>query len=170
MADVGTRVTRAIDSKKTMITVLWSIKGFLVVDALPDGGRFNSSYAAGLLRRLSSVVRDSRPVSGLSGLFLHWDNARPHVSALTQGVAEELGLTMLSHPPYSPDLAPSDFFLFGNLKRVLKGSTFRSSEELLVVVKEKLSQIPKEVLVSVFEGWEIRLSAVIESGGEYYIK
>ena len=168
--DVGTRVAHTINSKKTMITVLWTIKGFLVVDALPDGSRFNSSYAASLLHKLSSVVRESRPVSGLSGLFLHWDNARPHISTLTQGVVEELGLRRLCHPPYSPDLAPNDFFLFENLKRVLKGSTFASAEELLAVVQEKLPQISKDVLASVFEEWAIRLHAVIESGGEYYVK
>ena len=44
------------------------------------------------------------------GIFLHFDNARPHAA---EHEVDEMGFKKLPHPPYSPDLAPSDFFLFG---------------------------------------------------------
>ena len=40
------------------------------------------------------------------------------------------GMTMASHPPYSPDLAPCDFFLFPRMKRDLKGKRFQNVEEV----------------------------------------
>ena len=43
---------------------------------------------------------------------------------------QELGFELLPHPPYSPDLAPSDFFLFSNLKRMLAGKKFFADEEV----------------------------------------
>lgn len=43
----------------------------------------------------------------------------------------ELGFELLPHPPYSPDLAPSDYCLFADLKRMLRGKRYRSDEEVI---------------------------------------
>jgi histone-lysine N-methyltransferase SETMAR len=51
------------------------------------------------------------------GVLLHYDNVRPHTAQATQGRIQELQWELLEHPPYSLDLAPSDFHLFGLLKR-----------------------------------------------------
>jgi hypothetical protein len=48
------------------------------------------------------------------------DNARPHVASATRQQLEELGWTAIPHPPYSPDLAPSDLHLFRFLKNYLR--------------------------------------------------
>jgi hypothetical protein len=44
---------------------------------------------------------------------------------------DELKFILVAHPPYSPDLAPSDYFLLPNLKRWLQGKRFRSNEEVI---------------------------------------
>ena len=67
------------------------------------------------------------------GVILLHDNARPHSAKLTLETIKKEGWEILPHPPYSPDLAPSDFFLFGPLKETLRGVKFNSNEE----VKEK---------------------------------
>jgi transposase len=51
---------------------------------------------------------------------------------------------MLPHPPYSPDLAPSDFHLFWPLKDALRGRHFRSDEEVKEAVHDWLEQQPKD--------------------------
>jgi hypothetical protein len=53
------------------------------------------------------------------------DNARPHTAALTMSTLLKLKWDVLPHPPYSPDLAPSDYHLFGPMKGFLGGMIFR---------------------------------------------
>ena len=58
------------------------------------------------------------------------DNAPAHKSIKIMGKVNELPFKLLPHPPYSPDLALSDFYLFPNLKRWLQGQRFLSNEEV----------------------------------------
>lgn len=71
------------------------------------------------------------------------------------------------HPPFSPDIAASDFYLFGYLKDRLAGLKFESPDELFEYINEILMKIPKETLINVFFEWEKRLKQVIENNGEY---
>ena len=66
----------------------------------------------------------------LTELQLLHDNARPHTARATIDAMETLKFEFLSHPPYSPDLAPSDFQFFPHLKRDLKGTHCTSDDEV----------------------------------------
>ena len=57
-----------------------------------------------------------------------------HTSAIAMTQIHELGFKRISHPPYSPDLAPCDFFLLPDLKTWLSGKRFSSNEEILDAV------------------------------------
>jgi hypothetical protein len=57
--------------------------------------------------------------------MLHQDNAPVHISIKTTAKLHASGYKSLPHPPYSSDRAPSDFFLFADLKRMLTGKKFR---------------------------------------------
>lgn len=63
------------------------------------------------------------------GVVLLHDNARPHVSNRTTAVIKEFGWYVLDHPPYRPDVAPSDYHLFSALEKHLGGQKFQSDEE-----------------------------------------
>jgi hypothetical protein len=65
------------------------------------------------------------------------------------------------HPPFSPDLAPSDFYLFGKVKRALMSVTFDDENRLLSGVTTVLIAIPLEELEAIFEEWLCRLAACI---------
>jgi hypothetical protein len=82
--------------------------------------------------------------------------------------AEENGLPLAPHPPYSSDLAPSNFFLFGCVKERLKGMVFLSYEELLDAIDEVMTGIESETLIAVFEHWMERLECVSKNNGDYY--
>jgi transposase len=71
------------------------------------------------------------------------------------------------HPPYSPDLAPSDFYLFGYVKGRLTGQIFESREDLFEAIVEILRSIPREKLMEAFLEWERRLQRCIDIDGEY---
>ena len=63
--------------------------------------------------------------------FLH-DNAPAPRTLATQKKLAYMGFQCLDHPPYSPDLAPSEYNLFPGLKKQLKGAVFRSTRTSLL--------------------------------------
>jgi histone-lysine N-methyltransferase SETMAR len=58
-----------------------------------------------------------------------------HTRLKTQEAITKLGWTVLPHPPYSPDLAPSYFHFFGALKDAIRGKSLGSDDEVVVEVK-----------------------------------
>ena len=78
----------------------------------------------------------ARMSSRNKGVIFHQDNARPHTSLVTRKKLLELGWEVMPHPPYSPDLAPSDYHLFRSLQNHLNGKTFDSND----AVKNELIQ------------------------------
>jgi histone-lysine N-methyltransferase SETMAR len=88
--------------------------------------RLNGTLPAEIHRQLVEVtIRRKWPGLLRRGVVLH-DNARPH----TQPTARRYNWEVLDHPPYSPDLAPSDFNLFGPLKKHLGGRRFATDGEV----------------------------------------
>jgi len=76
-------------------------------------------------------------------LFLH-DNAPAHRALATQKKLAYLGFQYLDHPPYSPDLAPSDYNLFPGLKKQLKGRHFSSDAEVIAAAETSLDGQPSD--------------------------
>ncbi|KAJ4425650.1 hypothetical protein ANN_27846 [Periplaneta americana] len=70
--------------------------------------------------------------------------ARPHTAASTRQLLDQFGWEIFDHPPYSPDLAPSDFHLFTKLKDFLGGTRFGSDEELKKTVNTWLNELAAE--------------------------
>jgi hypothetical protein len=71
------------------------------------------------------------------------------------------------HSPYSPDLAHSDFFLFGYVKGKLMGYRAEIRSELLVRIRVILAEIPRETLNAAFLEWMERLQKRVQVDGEY---
>ena len=74
--------------------------------------------------------------------MLH-DNARPHTVAHTADTLRDLKFEVLKHPPYSPDLAPSDFHLFGPMKEHLRRHKFADDDKIMEAVQSWLKAMPK---------------------------
>jgi hypothetical protein len=72
------------------------------------------------------------------------------------------------HPPYSPDLASSDFWLFGHVKTSLVGEIFDAPEQLLEAITEILKEIQLPEVVAVFSDSGGRVRWVLENNGDYY--
>ena len=66
----------------------------------------------------------------MKGVVLLHDNARPHTAAHTAETLRKLKFEVMAHPPCSPDLALSDYHLFGPLKEALRGRRFTSDQEV----------------------------------------
>jgi hypothetical protein len=79
----------------------------------------------------------------------------------------DLKLDVLPHPPYSPDLARSDFHLFWPLKDALRGRHFRPDEEVEEAVHDWLAQQPKDFFSQVICALVERWRRCVERGGDY---
>jgi len=79
-------------------------------------------YYLSLLVQLKDILKEKRRGKVINGvLFLH-DNVPAHRALATQKKLAYLGFECLDHPPYSPDLAPSDYHLFPGLKKTIERS------------------------------------------------
>jgi len=109
--------------------------GILLIDYLPKGQTINAEYYSSLLVRLKDVFKERRRGIFTKGvLFLH-DNVPVHRALATQKKLACLGFQYLYRPPYSPDLAPSDYHLFPGLKKQLKGRHFSSDAEVIAAAE-----------------------------------
>ena len=118
---------------KVMATVFWDAQGVIMLDFLAKKSSITVVYYANQLR---TVIREKRRGKLSKGVLLHQDNARVHTCKIAMDAVEQNGHELIPHPAYSPDLAPSDYFLFPNLKKDIRGRHFRSNEEILVAVEE----------------------------------
>ena len=100
----------------------------------------------------------------------HQDIASPHTPASTRLEINLIGFGTVSHPPYSPDLAPVDFFVFPSIKKQLKGRKFKSLPGLRVAVKMILSQFDEQWYKNMFDHWVHRHRPCILHRGEYFEK
>ena len=82
------------------------------------------------------------------------DNAPAHTPMLVREFLAKNRTVIMPQPPYSPDLAFADFFLFPKLKTSMKGKRFPTAEEIEEKSKQKLLAIPKNAFSEVFRGLE----------------
>jgi len=120
---------------KVMCTVVWDRKGVILLDFLEPGQTMNSDHYIAMLTKLKARISRVRPEKKTTFLLQH-DNARPHTSLKTVEHIVSLGWTVVPHPPYSPDLVPSDFHLFGLMKDGLHGQHFPSNNAIVRAVKQ----------------------------------
>ena len=113
----------------------------------------------------------SEPVCELSagGLLLH-DNAPVHMSAKSQAAIRQCGFQKLNHPTYSPDLAPSDYFLFRVMKKFLRGKRFSSDEEVKEAVTTWFEQQSKDFFSRGIKSLQQKWAKCIELLGDHIEK
>jgi transposase len=158
------RATHTIQDRKIMVAIAWNPLGFPLIVALPKGCIFNAEY---YLDNILAALTQIQPEDDGRKLVVHADNARAHCSKMSN-FCQENELRLAPHPPYSPDLVPSDFFLFGYVKKRLKEMVFPSYEELVGAIDEVVAGIESETLTAVFEHWMERLEWVSKNNGDDY--
>ena len=95
--------------KSSRLDIFWDQEGILLIDYLPKGQTINVEYYSSLLVQLKDILKEKRRGKFTKeDLFLH-DNVPTHLARAF------LGFQCLDHPPYSPDLAPSNYHLFPGL-------------------------------------------------------
>ncbi|UYV72614.1 hypothetical protein LAZ67_10000060 [Cordylochernes scorpioides] len=103
---------------KVLLTVFFDCRGVVHHEFLPQGRMVNKEYYLQVMRNLREATRQKRPdLWKNKNWLLHHDNAPAHTSLLVRDFLAKNNTLMMPQSPYSPELAPCDFFLFPKLKR-----------------------------------------------------
>jgi histone-lysine N-methyltransferase SETMAR len=106
---------------KQMVLVFFDSKGVIYTNYVPRGSTVNTAYIKTALQRFVKVLKKKRPDMAAGDWYFHWDNAPVHTAATVQDYLAAKSIKTIPHPPYSPDLAPADYFLFPRVKAELAG-------------------------------------------------
>jgi histone-lysine N-methyltransferase SETMAR len=118
----------------------------ILVHFTPKGETVNSQKYHDVLRtKLNPKIRSKHYGKLRKDAISLRDNVRPHTANLTVETVSQLGFELMEHPPYSPDLSPSDFSMFGPMKEALRGRIFSSYEEIIGAVQNWLKTHPKNL-------------------------
>ena len=148
--------------------MFFDIRGTVRHGYAPVGQTVTKEYYQQVLRRLRDAVRRKRPdLWTAKNWQLHHDNAPAHSSHLFQYFLEKHGIPVLQQPPYSPDMAPCDFWLFPKLKTTLKGYRFESREEIMQNATAEMNTFPKEAFQKCFRHWKHRWAKCVQAQGAH---
>lgn len=134
---------------KVLASIFWDKDGIIMSDYLEQGKTVTGAYYSTLLTRLREKIVEKRRGKLSKGVLFLQDNAPAHKSLIAMQKINEVGFELIDHPPYSPDLAPSDYYLFPKLKKNLKGKKFSSNEAVIRAVEEWFADQNKEFFLKV---------------------
>lgn len=160
-----------IHGQKVLLCVWWGMKGIIHHELLKVGQTVTSELYCGQLTRLREKIASKLPsIANRKGVILQHDNARPHVAKNTRSKINEFGWEVLPHPPYSPDVAPSDYHLFRSMQHYLAGKKFSSFQDVQNGIQEffdsKDENFFKEGILNLVSKWE----SVVENDGDYAVE
>lgn len=154
---------------KVMLTVFFDYRGVVHHEYAPHGATITKEHYLEVLRRLRDAVRRKRPDLWAAGNWqLHHDNAPAHSSHLIQRFLAKHTIPVVRQAPYSPDMAPCDFWLFPKLKMPLKGTRFESREVIMQNATEQLRTIPQNEFQRCFGQWQQRWGKCVTAQGDYF--
>ena len=151
--------------------IWWDWKVVFYYELLLENQTINSNKYCFQLDQLKAALDEKRPeLVNRKRITFHQDNTRPHVSLMTRQKLLQLGWEVLIHPPYSPDIARSDFRLFRSLQNSLNGKNFNSLEDCKRHVEPFFAQKHRKFweggIMKVPEKWQ----KLVEQNGEYVVQ
>ena len=145
---------------KAMLCTWWDQKSVLYYELEKPGENINGERYRAQLIRLKRAIAEKRPeyATRHEAIIFHHDNARPHVAIPVKNHLENSGWGVLSLPPYSPDLATSDYQLFQSMQNALTGMRFTSEQGikngLYSFLAAKPAQFFRDGIHKLPERWE----------------
>lgn len=150
---------------KSMLICFYDSKGIVHKEFVPPGQTVNAPFYLSVLKRLVHRIRRIRPE-------YHWrllhDNAPSHRSTLVTDFLTKNHILTVNHSPYSPDLAPCDFYLFGKMHLPMKGKRYADVAAIQKDCTDILKAITADELKHSFDMLLDRAKRCIESEGDYF--
>ena len=122
------------------------------------------------LMRLSRALREKRPQyeQRHEKVILQHDNVRPHVAKPVKTYLETIKWEVLPHPPYSPDIAPSDYYLFRSMAHGLADQQFRSYEDIEKWLDSWIASKDEHFYRNGIRALPERWAKVVANDGQYF--
>ena len=154
---------------KVMLIAVFDAHGIVYAEFLPQGQTINQHVYTNILWRLMRSVREKRrELWETRSWLLHCYHAPAHNALEFREFLAKNNIAVLEQPPYSPDLASCDFFLFPKLKEVIKETRFQDAATIKTTVTRELRAIPEESFQKFVEAWQWRLEKCIRAQEEYF--
>lgn len=159
----------SLHPKKVMVTVWWSTAGVIHYSFLNTGETITAETYCQEIDKMHRKLQNLCPalVNRKGPILLH-DNARPHIAMPTLRKLQELKYETLPHPPYSPDLSPTDFHLFRHLDNFLRGKNFRDRSETENAFREFIESLNKDFLETGIRMLLTRWQLCVDNDGTYF--
>jgi histone-lysine N-methyltransferase SETMAR len=165
-----TKLKQAKSVGKVLYSFFWDHKGIILKEPTPAGVTITKEYYANILVELHQEIKKQRRGLVSAGVILHHDNAPAHTSFLVSSTIHNLKYELLRHPPYSPDLAPSDYFLFPVLKDYLAGRHYNDRSSLGSSIYQCLNSMSEDDYTAAIRKLPERWQKCISAEGRYFEK
>mgnify|MGYP003334104996 CR=1 FL=1 len=159
-----------IHGSKLMLCIWWDQLGVIYYELLKPNETITGDRYRLQLMRLSRALKDKRPQfrERHDKVILLHDNARPHVAQPVKTYLETLKWEVLPHPPYSPDIAPSDYYLFRSMEHTLAKQSFRTYDETKNWIDSWIASKDAEFFRRGIRLLPERWEKVVENDGQYF--
>jgi [histone H3]-lysine36 N-dimethyltransferase SETMAR len=156
--------------KKALLCVWWDQRGLVYYELLKPGETVTGERYEEQMICLEEALDEKRPEhrEWHNHLILLHDNAKPHVSKDVKTIINGLGWETLSHPAYSPDLAPSDYHLFRSMAHALAEQKFSSYENVQIWVEEWFASKSEDFFRAGIRQLPERWATCIANQGNYF--
>ena len=104
----------------------------------------------------------------IRGVILLHDNLRPHAANTITVLLQKFKLEILGHPPYSLDLSPCDYAIFGPLKKALRGKRFTLDDDVKQYVRNWFTTQPREFYETAIRRLMSQWDKCLNSQGQYF--
>lgn len=158
-----------IHGKKLLLCIWWDQKGILYYELLKPGETVTAARYKEQLINLNQEVATKRPEWTKRHelpILLH-DNARPHVAESVKNTIKDLKWEILPHPPYSPDIAPSDYHLFRSMAHGLVAQKFTKPDEVRKWLDQWIASKPTKFFFDGIHKLPINWNNVVLANGCY---
>lgn len=150
--------------KKLLAHIFWDAHGILFIDYHESKKTMNDTSYAALLDRLNDEIKKKRKKKTV---LFHQNNPPIFSSTKSTEKLEKINFEVLPQPQYSPDLAPSDFYLFENLRKWLLGKRFQSNDDVQKQLDSYFNELSSEFYSKGVQMLEDRWSKCIAINGNF---
>ena len=162
-----TRLHQERSAGKIMMTIFWDEDGAMLTEYLPRGTTINGSCYASIIEQLRSVIVEKGRGKVSHEVLLLRDNVPIGKCKIVQAAIRHASFIELNRPDHSPDLAPSDYHLFSNLKKFVRLKNFISDDEAVTTVDDYLTDFNSEFFCKGIHSLHGRWQHVVASEGQY---